>query len=46
MTGLAAQLRVVALLDRREEGVEVDMEDRPVRHARYHRPNVVDLTAR
>jgi hypothetical protein len=36
---------VVALLDRREERIEVDVEDRPVGHARYHPPNVVDLTA-
>ena len=36
----AAQLRVVALLDGREERVEVDVEDRPVGHARYHRPAV------
>jgi hypothetical protein len=31
---------MVALLDGREEGVEVHVEDRPVRHARYHRPAV------
>ena len=36
----AAQLRAVALLDGREERVEVDVEDRPVGHARYHRPAV------
>ena len=40
MTGLPAQLGMVALLDRREERVEVDVEDRPVGHARYHRPAV------
>ena len=36
----AAQLRPVALLDRGEERVEVDVEDRPRGHARYHRPAV------
>jgi hypothetical protein len=30
----APQLRPIALLDRREEGVQVDVEDRP----RVHRP--------
>ena len=36
----AAQLGAVALLDGREERVEVDVEDRPVGHGRYHRPAV------
>jgi hypothetical protein len=31
---------VVALLDRREEGIEIDVEDRSRGHARYHRPAV------
>ena len=34
----AAQLRPVALLDRREERVEVDVEDRALAHARDSRP--------
>ena len=37
---LAAQLRAVALLDGREERVEVDVEDRPLGHGRYHPPSV------
>ena len=45
MTGLPRSSGSVALLDRREERVEVDVEDRPVRHGRYHRATVVDLTA-
>ncbi len=36
----AAELGVVALLDRREEGVEVDVEDRSLGHRSYHRPAV------
>jgi hypothetical protein len=37
---------VVALLDGREERVEVDVEDRPVWHGRYHRATVTaDIAA-
>ena len=35
-----AQFRPVALLDRGEEGVQVDVEDGSCGHARYHRPAV------
>ena len=36
----AAQLRPVALFDGREEGIEIDVQDRSRGHARYHRPAV------
>ena len=35
-----AELRPVALLDRGEEGIEIDVQDRSRGHRRYHRPAV------
>ena len=40
MTGRPRSSGSIALLDGREERVEVDVQDRPVGHARYHRPAV------